>query len=383
MTNNTQNNQHIAPDKSNGCTITVPLDDRSYPIHIASGAINHAGQIITNTVNNCNRAIIVSDNIVSKKWLTPLQKSLHKATISHNQVIIPAGEESKSFAYLENLLTQLLDLKPDRNTTLIALGGGVVGDITGFAASILLRGVPYVQIPTSFLAQIDSSVGGKTGINTKHGKNLIGSFYQPRCVIIDTNTLSSLPVRQLRAGYSELVKYGCINDANFFAWLEINMQSILSLNANALQTAIKTACSAKTAIISLDETESGQRALLNLGHTFGHALEKATDFSDKLLHGEAVAIGMVMAFDYSVRNNLCPQNALERLRNHLQNANLPISAHHLQLTDSVEYLISCMEQDKKAVNQKMTFILVRDIGHAFITQNVNKSALRSLLMDYV
>lgn len=362
--------------------LSVSLGRRSYPIHIGHGLLAQAGELIVQALN-CRRAVIVTDENVAARWLEPLQRALTSAGIRHEALTIPPGEASKSFSQLEGLLEQLLDRKPDRQTALVALGGGVVGDLTGFAASILLRGVPFVQIPTTLLAQVDSAVGGKTGINAAHGKNLIGSFYQPSCVISAAAVLDTLPDRQLRAGYAEIVKYGCINQPDFFEWLELNGTAVLARDPDALAHAVYTGCANKALVVNADEREAGQRALLNFGHTFGHALEKEAGYGDALLHGEAVAIGMVMATDYSVRLGLCAEDDLLRTRTHLQAASLPVAAHHLGLSDRVEDLLSHMRQDKKVRDSAMTFILTRGIGRAFVTREVHENSLRELLADYV
>jgi 3-dehydroquinate synthase len=272
-------------------------------------------------------------------------------------------------------------MKPDRSTTLVALGGGVVGDITGFAASVLLRGVNFIQIPTTLLAQVDSSVGGKTGINSAHGKNLIGSFHQPQLVIADISLIASLPEREKMAGYAEMMKYGLINDTNFFSWLEQNANAMMKGDANLLTQGVIASCKAKSAIVSADEKEQGQRALLNFGHTFGHALEAETGFSNTLLHGEAVAIGMMLAFRLSVKMGLCSVPDYDRVRAHYQAMNLPDSPLCIQPKWDVDALVEHMEHDKKNRGGHLTLILTHGIGKAFIANHMEASQLRAFLHE--
>ncbi len=291
--------------------LRVDLSERSYDILIGDGLIANAGESIKPLMKS-DFAVIVSDETVAKFYLKPLTASLEKANIRCRPVTIPAGEGSKSLAAFGELMEKILAHRPDRKTLLIALGGGVVGDITGFAASCLLRGVDFIQIPTTLLAQVDSSVGGKTGLNSTHGKNLIGAFYQPRLVLCDTSALSTLSEREKKAGYAEIVKYGLLGDAAFFAWLEKNGAAVLAGDTAAITEAVTRSCKAKAAIVERDEKESGSRALLNFGHTFGHALEIETHYSDKLLHGEAVAIGMALAF--AIARHLIEKNRACRFR---------------------------------------------------------------------
>ena len=286
-------------------TISVDLGARSYDIIVGTDLLSKAGRHIAPLVK-IHPAIIVTDETVAPLHLATLRGSLSAAGIAAETIVLKAGESTKEFAGLEYLASAILDLAPERASTLIALGGGVVGDITGFAASVILRGIDFIQIPTTLLSQVDSSVGGKTGINTRHGKNLVGSFYQPRLVLADTDVLDTLPRRELLAGYAEVVKYGLLGYSDFFTWLETNGVAILAGYDAARRHAVITSCDAKAKIIAGDEREMGQRALLNLGHTFAHTLEAETGFGSRLLHGEAVSIGMVMAFDLSMRLGLCP-----------------------------------------------------------------------------
>ena len=317
-----------------------------------------------------------------------LAASFETAGIKTTSVTVPAGESSKEFASFGRLMNALLDQRPDRKTTLVALGGGVVGDLTGFAASVLLRGVDFIQVPTTLLAQVDSSVGGKTGINTRHGKNLVGTFYQPRLVLADTAVLDTLPSRELLAGYAEVVKYGLIDDPAFFAWCEKNSAGILSGDATARTYAIEQSCLSKARIVAADERETTDlRALLNLGHTFGHALEAETGFGPDLLHGEAVGAGMAMAFDLSARLGLCPAGDTQRVRTHLGAVGLPVRLRSIggdnrRVWDAAR-LIGHMRGDKKAEGGKLAFVLARGIGKAFVSREVDEAVLHGLLTDAI
>jgi len=367
--------------------LSLDLGRRSYDIHVRKGLLNDAGALIRPLLDQ-PRVIVVTDNNVAKHWLAPLENSLDEAGIAHQSIILNAGEKTKDFAHAENLTGQLLDARVERSTMLIALGGGVVGDLVGFAAAITLRGLDFVQIPTTLLSQVDSSVGGKTGINMPQGKNLIGAFHQPRLVLADIGTLDTLPPREVRSGYAEVAKYGLINDLEFFDWLVANGQQVIDGNDNsgaiARQHAVITSCQDKAAIVSADETEQSARALLNLGHTFGHALETKIGYGETLTHGEGVAIGMVMAFDLSVRMGLCPAEDLVRVRDHLAGAGLPVGLQGL--TDdswSAAELIDLMGQDKKVKGGKLTFILARGIGNSFITDDVDEAEVAAVLEDYL
>lgn len=360
-------------------TLTVSLSDRSYNIVCGPDLIGNAGNMIAPVINH-EPVIIITDDNVSQFHLGNFSASLHSAGISSTVITLPAGENTKGYDGFQNLINAILDTGPERQSTLIALGGGVVGDITGFAASVILRGINFVQVPTTLLAQVDSSVGGKTGINTQHGKNLVGSFYQPRLVLADTNVLDTLPRRELLAGYAEVAKYGLLGDRGFFEWLEKNGKAVIDGDRAIRQQAVMTSCRAKADIVSRDEKEAGDRALLNLGHTFGHALEAETGFSDTLLHGEAVAIGMMMAFDLSVQMGICPAEDAARVRTHLQSMGLPIQPTDVsgQTWESTS-LIDHMAQDKKVQNGKLTFILTHGIGDAFITSDVDINDVEALL----
>ncbi|MAB13782.1 3-dehydroquinate synthase [Parvibaculum sp.] len=360
-------------------TVRVELGERGYDIHVGPGLIAQAGKYLEPLLRRA-RVAIVTDETVARHHLPALTASLDEHGIAHDEIVLPAGESTKSFAQLEKLTEWLLETGVERGDLVIALGGGVIGDLTGFAASIVRRGVDFAQIPTTLLSQVDSSVGGKTGINTKQGKNLAGAFHQPRLVLADTDALKTLPMRDFLAGYAEVVKYGLIDDRDFFDWLETNLDAIKAGDDAARSYAIVKSCEAKAAIVAADERESNVRALLNLGHTFGHALEAATGFSNKLVHGEGVAVGMALAFDYSARLGLCPSQDAVRVHRHLERAGLPCSLADIPgpLPDA-EGLIALMGQDKKVVDGKLTFILVRGIGEAFITRDADRGTLKALL----
>lgn len=360
-------------------TLTVELGARSYDILVGDGLVAQAGEHIA-AHTGATHVMVATDEAVAELHLAALERSLESAGIAYQAFVLPSGEGVKSFAHLESLIGQLLEAKIDRRTHLVALGGGVIGDLVGFAAAITLRGLDFVQIPTTLLAQVDSSVGGKTGINTVWGKNLIGSFHQPRLVLADTETLSTLPLRELRAGYAEVVKYGLINDPDFFGWLEGHGQAVIDGQAAARRQAVMTSCAAKAAIVAQDEREAGARALLNLGHTFGHALEAELGYDGRLLHGEAIAVGLVMAFDLSVRLGLCPPEDAARVRRHLALVDLPTGLESLgPQTWSVEALLDHMSRDKKVSSGRITFVLVRGIGQAFLSDQVEMAEVAALL----
>lgn len=368
-------------------TVKVDLAGRSYDIAIGRGLIDRVGALAAGLLV-APRVIIVSDQTVAPLYAARATASFKKAGIDARTIIVPAGEGSKEFATFGKLMNDLLDGRPDRKTTLVALGGGVVGDLAGFAASVLLRGVDFIQVPTTLLAQVDSSVGGKTGINTRHGKNLVGAFYQPRLVVADTQVLGTLPKRELLAGYAEIAKYGLIDDATFWRWCEENGEALLAGDAAKLSYAIERSCLAKARIVAADERETGDlRALLNLGHTFGHALEAETGFGPDLLHGEAVGAGMAMAFDLSARLGLCPSADAERVRNHLGQVGLPVRLRAIggdnRRNWSASRLIEHMRVDKKSEAGHLTFILARGIGRAFVSRDVDEAALGALLASAI
>ncbi len=371
-----ENATNIQPE-----TVNVELGARRYDIHVGEQLLASAGKLIAPVLKQ-PRVIIVTDTNVAPIYLETLEGALTDENIAHHSIILPAGEQTKSFQHLEELIDGILDAQTERGTTLIALGGGVIGDITGLAAAITLRGLDFVQIPTTLLAQVDSSVGGKTGIDTRHGKNLVGSFHQPRLVLADTGTLDTLPERELRAGYAEVVKYGLIKDDAFFAWLEKNGVAICAGDKNAQRQAIVTCCKAKAEIVAADEHESGQRALLNFGHTFAHAFEAQTGYSDRLLHGEAVAIGMSHAFALSHKLELCDAGETTRVNKHLSETGLPSSLKGIaQPSWSAEALLGHMSKDKKVRDGHLTFILARRIGDAFISHDVDNGHVKALLEE--
>ncbi len=364
-------------------TLHVELGERGYDIVIGPDLIASAGGLMAPVLKQ-PRVVVVTDQNVAPHYLPLLMASLEDAGISAASIILPPGEEAKSHAQLEALCERLLEQKVERDTTLVALGGGVIGDLVGFAAAITLRGIAFVQVPTTLLSQVDSSVGGKTGINSPHGKNLIGAFYQPRLVIADTKALDTLPPREVLSGYAEVVKYGLIGDIGFFDWLEQNGESIIKGNDDARTYAIRTSCAAKAKVVAADEREGGQRALLNLGHTFGHALEAETGYSDKLLHGEAVAIGTVMAFDLSRRLGLCPDHDVQRVQAHFAKVGLPVDLSAVHTTEwAAKTLVEHMGRDKKVADGKLTFILLRAIGNAFITNDVDEGALNDVVEAFI
>jgi 3-dehydroquinate synthase len=325
------------------------------------------------------RTVVVTDETVASHHLAAAEAALASAGISSSRIVVPAGEASKSFARFEIICEDIIAAKIERGDLAIALGGGVIGDLAGFAAACVRRGLDFVQVPTTLLAQVDSSVGGKTGINSRHGKNLIGAFHQPVLVIADTGLLDTLPLRQLRAGYAEVVKYGLLGDAGFFNWLEANAAEVFS-GGPAREHAIAVCCRAKAAIVARDERETGERALLNLGHTFGHALEAGCGFSDRLLHGEAVALGMVMAFDFSVRKGLASGQDAQRMRAHLAKVGLPTHVREVRGgVPPVDALMQLIAQDKKVKRGNLIFILVRGIGQAFIENKVDPAEVHSFL----
>ncbi|MGZ9112954.1 MAG: 3-dehydroquinate synthase [Rhodoplanes sp.] len=359
--------------------VRVDLGRRSYDIVIGGRLLARAGDLVLPLLAQ-RRVIVVSDERVANLHLGPLAASLRASGIAHHSIVLPAGEQTKDFAHLRGLCERILSLGIERGTLLIALGGGVIGDLVGFAAGILLRGIDFVQAPTTLLAQVDSSVGGKTGINTPQGKNLVGLFHQPRLVLADVDTLKTLDERQMRAGYAEIVKYGLLGDRSFFEWLEANGGRVLAHDPAALRHAIAVSCRAKAAIVAEDEREAGQRALLNLGHTFGHALEAETGFGDALLHGEAVAIGAVLAFELSARLGFATADDIPRVRRHFASVGLPIDSRCLAGRDtSADRLLKHMRADKKVREGRLTFILARGIGQAFICRDVKDDDVRAVL----
>lgn len=360
--------------------VSIDLGKRGYDIFIGERLLENIDDYFPRDVTNKKVFIITDENVIA--YASLVQKGLQETGCKFCEVLVmPSGEGTKSFKHLQDVLEWMLENSIHRNSLVVAIGGGVIGDLTGFAASTVLRGVNFVQIPTTLLSQVDSSVGGKTGINSRYGKNLIGSFYQPMAVIADTNTLKTLPRRELLAGYAEVVKYGLLGDYDFFEWLEEYGDEVVALQDFALIEAIERSCMAKARIVEADEHESGKRALLNLGHTFGHALEAAAGYNGTLLHGEGVSIGMVMAFDLSHRMGLCSRDDYERTRDHLKSVGLPVYASQIQpeISQDVDVLLATMQRDKKVKDGKMTFILVNAIGDSFVTNDVPETLVREVL----
>ncbi|MBY5550771.1 3-dehydroquinate synthase [Rhizobium leguminosarum] len=360
-------------------TVHVPLGERAYDILIGPGLIARAGAEIASRLKG-RKAAVVTDENVAPLYLKALVASLDEAGIASAAVVLPAGEKTKSFEHLITACDKVLEARVERNDYVIALGGGVIGDLSGFAAGIVRRGVRFVQVPTSLLSQVDSSVGGKTGINSRHGKNLIGVFHQPDLVVADTDVLNSLSAREFRAGYAEVAKYGLIDKPDFFAWLEANWKAVFA-GGSARIEAIAASCQAKADVVVADERENGQRALLNLGHTFGHALEAATAYdSSRLVHGEGVSIGMVLAHEFSARMNLASPDDARRVERHLKEVGLPTRISDIPgELPPAETLMDAIAQDKKVKSGKLTFILTRGVGQSFVADDVPASEVISFL----
>ena len=360
-------------------TVRVNLGDRSYDILIAPGGMARLGASVAAVAPGA-RVGLVTDETVAGHYLDAAQASLAAAGLAPSPVVLPPGEATKRFAMLERTVSDLLDARIERGDVVLALGGGVIGDLAGFAAAILRRGVRLVQVPTSLLAQVDSSVGGKTGINASQGKNLVGAFHQPSLVLIDPDVLDTLDPRQVRAGYAEIAKYGLIDDPTFFAWLEAHGAEVVAGDDAARAHAIATACRAKARVVAADERESGQRALLNLGHTFGHALEAATGYGDRLLHGEGVSIGMVLAHRFSAELGLAPVQDAARAEAHLRAIGLPTRIEDIPgPVLNADTLMHHIAQDKKVSRGALTFILTRGVGEAFVANDVDGGAVRTFL----
>ncbi|APG85652.1 3-dehydroquinate synthase AroB [Sinorhizobium americanum CCGM7] len=369
---------HVTPAERK---VRVDLGDRSYDILIGPGLIAAAGREIASRLKGRRMAVITDEN-VAPRYLEPLMASLKESSIDAVSLVLPAGEKTKSFEHLIPVCDAILAAKIERNDAVIALGGGVIGDLTGFAAGIVRRGSRFIQIPTSLLAQVDSSVGGKTGINSPHGKNLIGVFHQPDLVLADTDVLDTLSPREFRAGYAEVAKYGLIDKPDFFDWLERNWQAVFA-GGSARIEAIAVSCQAKADVVAADERENGLRALLNLGHTFGHALEAATEYdSRRLVHGEGVAIGMVLAHQFSTRMNLASPDDVWRVEAHLQAVGLPTRMADIPGDlPPPERLMEAIAQDKKVKGGKLTFILTRGIGQSFVADDVPASEVLGFLKE--
>ena len=360
-------------------TLDVKLPNHQYKILIGAGLLNelalHVGQHITR-----KKIAIISDETVAGLYLDRVKKIFKIAQINCDTLVLPSGETSKTWHTLSKTVEWLIEQRIERDDIIVAFGGGVIGDLVGFAASIVRRGVSVIQVPTTLLAQVDSSVGGKTGITSTHGKNLIGTFHQPTLVIADTDLLKTLPKRDFLSGYSEVVKYGLLGDAEFFEWLNNNFDSLIEGNVTAVSYAIKRSCQTKAKIVVADEKEKGQRALLNLGHTFGHAIEAAANYSDKILHGEAVSIGCVLAFKFSEELGLCSSEDVQRVLKHFVSVGLKTDFKDIPITlPSAEDFIGLMMNDKKVKNGSLNLILLNKIGDAFLSENVSLNRLQLFL----
>ncbi len=364
-------------------TVPVSLGSRSYNVLIGPGLLQETGRLIATRIGK-GRCGVVTDENVARHHLATLEASLKAENRLAGSIVLPPGESTKCFAQLTKLSEGLLEMGLERGDFVVAFGGGVIGDLAGFAAGILRRGIRFVQIPTSLLAQVDSSVGGKTGVNTPQGKNLIGVFHQPSLVIADTEVLATLPDREMRAGYAEVAKYGLLGDAAFFDWLESQWKGVFGNSGPDLTRAIETSVKAKADIVARDEFETGDRALLNLGHTFGHALEAWTGYSSRLLHGEGVAIGMAQAFRFSEGEGLCPPGTSARVAAHLSAVGLPTRLGDIpgEKADA-DTLLRLMGQDKKVRDGKLTFILAREIGQAFVARDIDPAKIRAFLENEI
>lgn len=361
--------------------VRVDLGARSYDIRIGRGVLETAGAEIAAVLPGARLAVVV-DETVAGLHLDAFAASLEAAGLGHTVITVPAGESTKCFSQFERLCDEVLAARLERGDAVVALGGGVVGDLTGFVASAVRRGMAFVQVPTSLLAQVDSSVGGKTGINSRHGKNLIGAFHQPVLVLADTAVLDTLSPREFRAGYAEVAKYGLLGDADFFAWLEDNWQAVFSGGAER-DEAVARSCQAKADVVAADELESGRRALLNLGHTFGHALESAVSYeTERLVHGEGVAIGMMLAHEFSERLGLIGADTVARVQKHLSDVGLPVTVRSIpgQLPP-VDTFMDIIAQDKKVSRGALTFILTRGIGEAFVEKGVDPATVSDFLKE--
>jgi 3-dehydroquinate synthase len=363
--------------------VPVALGARAYEIIIGRGLVASLGERIK-ALRPGARVAILSDETVASLHAGAVEAALKLVGIESARIVVPAGEGSKNYATFEKVCEAIIDARVERNDLIVALGGGVIGDLAGFAAACVRRGLDFVQVPTTLLAQVDSSVGGKTGINSRRGKNLIGAFHQPVLVVADTALLDTLPKRDFRAGYAEVAKYGLLGDAAFFAWLEKNWQDVFaggqSTGNSAREHAIAVCCRGKADIVARDERETGERALLNLGHTFGHALEAGCGFSDRLLHGEAVSLGMALAFEFSAQKGLLAASDADRAIAHLAAVGLPTHLKDVRGgVPSVDVLMDLIAQDKKVKRGTLTFILVRGIGRAFIENNVSATEVRGFL----
>ncbi|MFL5149664.1 MAG: 3-dehydroquinate synthase [Microvirga sp.] len=370
------------PEEPGVAAVRVPLGGRAYDILVGRGLLDGAGPRIA--ALGARAAAIVSDETVAAVYAPRLAAGIEASGLRTALVTVAPGEASKSYETLARVCDAILDARIERGDLVVALGGGIVGDLAGFAAAIVRRGVRFVQVPTTLLAQVDSSVGGKTGVNTRHGKNLVGAFHQPSLVLADTAALDTLPLREMRAGYAEVVKYGLISDERFFEWCEANWRRIFA-GGPERDHAVAESCRAKAAVVVRDEREDGERALLNLGHTFAHAIERVTGYdAARLVHGEAVAIGMCLAFRFSVRLGLCPGQDAGRLRSHIASVGLPTSLAEIPGgCGPADGLVDAMAQDKKVKDGALTFILARGIGRSFIACGVEAPQVRAFLTEEI
>ncbi len=363
--------------------LQVDLSERSYPIIIAPSLIDHAHTYLAEHIHG-NKVIIVTDSNVAQHWLDPLETAIKQLKKQYHVITVAAGESAKSIQTFAQCCDEALYWGIDRKTTLIALGGGVVGDLCGFMAASLLRGINFIQIPTTLLSQVDSAVGGKTGINSAAGKNLIGAFWQPKLVLSDTSALNTLPMRQVKTGLAEIIKYALIHKPDFFTYLDTHMEQIFAKDSDALAHIIYESCCSKADIVAQDETEQGKRALLNLGHSFGHVLEAFCGYDSAIItHGEAVAIGMQLAFDFSASLGICPKEDAEKLRYLLQKAEIPHSLKEFAKGKDwqAEPFIQMLKKDKKSFNDNITLILATHIGGAFVEQEVNHHQLEIFIKE--
>ncbi|KZL16912.1 3-dehydroquinate synthase [Pseudovibrio sp. Ad26] len=368
-------------EENNATLVNVDLGDRSYPILIGRNLIKRAGEEVSTRLPGA-KTVIITDETVKKLHLKALEESFQSAGVEFSTLVVPAGEKTKRFEIFERLCDDILALRLERGDAVVALGGGVVGDLSGFVSGVVRRGMKFVQIPTTLLAQVDSSVGGKTGINSRHGKNLLGVFHQPALVLADTSVLDTLSQRDFRAGYAEVAKYGLINDPDFFEWLEANWEGIFA-GGPEREHAVAHSCRAKAAVVAADELESGNRALLNLGHTFGHSLEGAVAYeTERLVHGEGVSIGMVLAHEFSEQLGLCPAEDTKRVITHLEAVGLPTRIDQIpgQLPP-IDTFMDLIAQDKKVSRGQLTFILTKGIGTSYVDKTVSAEPLRAFLEE--
>ena len=361
--------------------IRVDFDQRGYDILIDAGSVEYLVEFLCQ--NKYSKIFIITDNNVADLHLARLQEVLSKAQVASNVIKTQAGEQTKSFEFLEKVCEEILEKNVDRKSLIIAFGGGVIGDLSGFIASILLRGIDFIQIPTTLLAAVDSSVGGKTAINSKFGKNLVGTFYQPKLVICDLDFLKTLPIRELKSGYGEVLKYGLIEDKNFFEFLTENYQKIFDYDTEVLRAIIAKSCESKAKIVSQDEREGGIRALLNFGHTFGHTFETETNYSSEILHGEAVALGMLMAAQMSLNFGMISEKEVLAIKSHLEKCGFVIDAKKIRKSWNQENLINHLFKDKKNENNNLTFILLEGIGKAVIKKAVALEDFKKVLVEFV